>query len=53
MALAEDGTAYVGTQRGEVYVAEIPVDLLVMPDGALLVSDDYAGKIYRIVYRGP
>ena len=25
-----------------------PVDLLVMPDGALLVSDDYAGAIYRI-----
>ncbi len=28
-----------------------PVDLLVMPDGALLVSDDYAGAIYRISYR--
>ena len=25
-----------------------PVDLLVMPDGALLVSDDLAGVIYRI-----
>ena len=29
-----------------------PVDLLVMPDGALLVSDDHAGKIYRIQYVG-
>lgn len=28
-----------------------PVDLLVMPDGALLVSDDYANVIYRIAYR--
>jgi glucose/arabinose dehydrogenase len=28
-----------------------PVDLLVMPDGALLVSDDKAGAIYRITYR--
>lgn len=28
-----------------------PVDLLVMPDGALLVSDDYANVIYRISYR--
>jgi glucose/arabinose dehydrogenase len=28
-----------------------PVDVLVMPDGALLVSDDYAGKIYRISYK--
>jgi glucose/arabinose dehydrogenase len=29
-----------------------PVDLLVMPDGALLVSDDRANVIYRISYRG-
>ena len=28
-----------------------PVDVQVMPDGALLVSDDYAGAIYRITYR--
>lgn len=28
-----------------------PVDLLVMPDGSLLVSDDRAGVIYRIWYR--
>ena len=28
-----------------------PVDVLVMPDGSLLVSDDQAGMIYRIVYR--
>ncbi|VVC75473.1 Soluble aldose sugar dehydrogenase YliI [Aquicella siphonis] len=27
-----------------------PVDLLVMPDGALLVSDDHAGVIYRVSY---
>jgi glucose/arabinose dehydrogenase len=27
-----------------------PVDLLVMPDGSLLVSDDSAGMIYRIWY---
>lgn len=27
-----------------------PADVLVMPDGALLVSDDRAGVIYRIVY---
>ncbi len=29
-----------------------PVDVLVMPDGALLVSDDQAGAIYRIAYNG-
>ncbi len=27
-----------------------PVDVQVMPDGALLVSDDRAGRIYRIAY---
>ena len=27
-----------------------PVDVLVMPDGALLISDDRAGAIYRISY---
>jgi glucose/arabinose dehydrogenase len=30
-----------------------PVDVLVMPDGALLVSDDHANAIYRISYKGP
>jgi glucose/arabinose dehydrogenase len=29
-----------------------PVDLLVLEDGSLLVSDDFAGKIYRIAYSG-
>ena len=28
-----------------------PVDLQVMPDGSLLVSDDKAGAVYRIYYR--
>jgi glucose/arabinose dehydrogenase len=30
-----------------------PVDVQVMPDGALLVSDDKAGAIYRISYTAP
>lgn len=29
-----------------------PVDVLVMPDGALLVSDDQSGTIYRVTYKG-
>ena len=28
-----------------------PSDVLVMPDGSLLVADDQAGTIYRIAYR--
>lgn len=30
-----------------------PVDVLVMPDGALLISDDLAGVIYRVSYSQP
>jgi glucose/arabinose dehydrogenase len=30
-----------------------PADVLVAPDGSLMVSDDDAGAIYRIRYRGP
>ncbi len=29
-----------------------PADVLVAPDGSLLVSDDFAGAVYRIRYRG-
>lgn len=28
-----------------------PVDLLVLPDGSLLISDDRAGAIYRVTYQ--
>lgn len=28
-----------------------PVDLLILADGSMLVSDDHAGKVYRISYR--
>ena len=40
--LLEDGE----TTRGR------PVDVEVMPDGALLISDDFAGDVYRIAYDG-
>ena len=29
-----------------------PVDILVMPDGSMLVSDDKGGMIFRITYKG-
>jgi glucose/arabinose dehydrogenase len=29
-----------------------PVDVLVLPDGSMLISDDRASVIYRVVYRG-
>jgi glucose/arabinose dehydrogenase len=29
-----------------------PVDVLVLDDGSMLISDDHAGAIYRLVYVG-
>lgn len=36
---------------GAEKVSGRPVDLLVLPDGSLLVSDDHAGRIYRVSYK--
>jgi glucose/arabinose dehydrogenase len=41
-----------GWLQGSV-AAGRPVDVLVMPDGALLVSDDKGGRIYRVRWTGP
>lgn len=41
-----------GWLRGE-QVSGRPTGLKVMPDGALLISDDFAGKIYRLSYAKP
>lgn len=57
-SLKEDGTA----DKTEVFAdgwltpnneyLGRPVDVATLPDGSLLVSDDYAGAIYRISYEG-
>ena len=41
-----------GWLESDQSVSGRPVDLEVLPDGSLLVSDDTAGVIYRIAYRG-
>lgn len=41
----------LGEDRSEVWGR--PVGLLQLPDGSLLVSDDGAGKIWRVSYSGP
>lgn len=48
-AVSYDVFAAGWLQGGEAWGR--PVDVLVMPDGALLVSDDEAGVIYRISYQ--
>ena len=51
---AEGWLQGVASQRGDTTRGQTwgrPADVLVMPDGALLVSDDLAGVIYRISYK--
>jgi glucose/arabinose dehydrogenase len=38
-----------GLLHTDVYTNR-PVGLAVLPDGSLLVSDDWAGKVYRVTY---
>ncbi len=38
-----------GWLKGSVALGR-PVDILMMPDGSMLVSDDKAGLVYRIIY---
>ena len=40
-----------GWLRPDGKVTGRPVDVLVMPDGAVLVSDNLAGAVYRITYK--
>ena len=40
-----------GFLRGEEVVGR-PVDVAQLPDGSMLVSDDYGGRVYRITYDG-
>ncbi|NBQ87663.1 MAG: sorbosone dehydrogenase, partial [Betaproteobacteria bacterium] len=54
-----DGTAGPSTVFADGFLDEVtgsyrgrPVDVAVWKDGSLLVSDDFAGAIYRISYTG-
>jgi glucose/arabinose dehydrogenase len=47
-AVAYESFASGWLQGGKVWGR--PADVVVMPDGSLLVSDDYAGAIYKISY---
>jgi glucose/arabinose dehydrogenase len=41
-----------GWLQGEQFWGR-PADVFVLPDGSLLVSDDVAGAIFRVAYKGP
>ena len=43
-------TGFLTNDKGDPPMWGRPVDILQMPDGALLVSDDYNGIIYRVSY---
>lgn len=60
VALAPDGrTAAAHTLFAEGWIDEDgefwgrPTGLLRLPDGSMLVADDYANTVYRIAYDGP
>jgi len=38
-----------GFLQNNAYIGR-PVDVQVMKDGSLLVSDDFAGAVYRVTY---
>jgi len=42
-----------GWLRSDSTVIGRPVDLEELPDGSLLISDDRAGRIYRVTYKKP
>lgn len=45
-------TAFIdGFLRGEEVVGR-PVDVATLPDGSMIVSDDYGGRVYRVTYDG-
>jgi glucose/arabinose dehydrogenase len=45
-------TAFIdGWLRGEQVVGR-PVDVATLPDGSMIVSDDFGGRVYRVVYDG-
>lgn len=44
-------TAFIDGFLQNEEVSGRPVDVAVMPDGSILVSDDHAHKVYRVTYR--
>ncbi|MER3398399.1 MAG: sorbosone dehydrogenase [Chloroflexota bacterium] len=42
-----------GKRCGDAETWGRPADVKVGPDGALYISDDHGGRIYRVVYTGP
>jgi glucose/arabinose dehydrogenase len=52
---AEGWLRGIRSSKGSSTVADAwgrPSDVLVMPDGSLLIADDEAGVIYRVTYKG-
>ncbi|WP_432379431.1 c-type cytochrome [Duganella sp. P38] len=49
--MVSDTSFIDGFLRGDEVVGR-PVDVVTLDDGSLLVSDDYAGRIFRVIYDG-
>jgi glucose/arabinose dehydrogenase len=46
-------TSFIEGWLLEASVLGRPVDILELPDGSILISDDYRGVIYRVTYQKP
>jgi len=46
-------TVFVGGFLQDEKVLGRPVDIAQLPDGSMLISDDFAGRIYRVSYAAP
>jgi len=44
---------FLQDKNGETAFCGRPVDILILKDGSILVSDDHANQIYRITYKKP
>lgn len=49
--MVSDTSFIEGFLRGDEVVGR-PVDVVTQADGSLLISDDYAGRIFRVTYEG-
>ena len=58
VTLNDEGTAtsyqpfITGWLKGKEDIKGRPVAFLELPDGSILISDDYSGRIYRVTYMG-
>ncbi|HEX4675987.1 MAG TPA: hypothetical protein VH209_11705, partial [Steroidobacteraceae bacterium] len=44
---------FAGARKDPDAAAHRPTGITVAPDGALYITDDKAGRVWKVVYKGP